>query len=81
MVSQVCDQQQHWNELTYLYIQYDEYDNAATVMMTHSPIAWEHMLFKDVAIKVANVEIYYKAVQFYLDESPQLLNDLLNVRA
>jgi len=77
----VCDQQQHWNELTYLYIQYDEYDNAATVMMTHSPIAWEHMLFKDVAIKVANVEIYYKAVQFYLDESPQLLNDLLNVLA
>lgn len=25
----VCDEQQHWKELTYLYITYDEYDNAA----------------------------------------------------
>jgi clathrin heavy chain len=76
----VCEAQQHWKELTYLYIQYDEYDNAATVMMQHSPAAWEHMLFKDVAVKVANVEIYYRALQFYLDENPQLLNDLLQVR-
>jgi clathrin heavy chain len=75
----VCEAQQHWKELTYLYIQYDEYDNAATVMMQHSPAAWEHMLFKDVAVKVANVEIYYRALQFYLDENPQLLNDLLQV--
>jgi len=77
----VCEAQQHWKELTYLYIQYDEYDNAATVMMQHSPAAWEHMLFKDVAVKVANVEIYYRALQFYLDENPQLLNDLLQVLA
>jgi len=75
----VCEAQQHWKELVALYIQYDEYDNAATVMMTHSPKAWEHMLFKDVAVKVANMEINYKALQFYLDENPSLLNDLLNV--
>ena len=48
-------------------------------MMQHSPAAWEHMLFKDVVVKVANVEIYYRALQFYLDENPQLLNDLLQV--
>ena len=41
-----CEAQQHWKELAFLYIQYDEYDNAATVMMTHSPTAWEHLLFK-----------------------------------
>jgi clathrin heavy chain len=49
-------------------------------MMTHSPNAWEHLLFKDVAVKVSNVDIHYKALQFYLDENPQLLNDLLQVR-
>lgn len=27
----VCETQQHWKELTFLYIQYDEYDNAAQV--------------------------------------------------
>ncbi|PKA50598.1 Clathrin heavy chain 1 [Apostasia shenzhenica] len=77
----VCDEQQHWKELTYLYIQYDEFDNAATTIMNHSPDAWDHMQFKDVAVKVANVELYYKAVHFYLQEHPDLINDLLNVLA
>nr|CAB3490675.1 unnamed protein product [Digitaria exilis] len=61
-----CDEQQHWKELTYLYIQYDEFDNAATTIMNHSPDAWDHMQFKDVCVKVANVELYYKAL--YVEE-------------
>ncbi|KAH0891067.1 hypothetical protein HID58_053496 [Brassica napus] len=76
-----CDEQQHWQELTYLYIQYDEFDNTATTVMNHSPEAWEHMQFKDIVAKVANVELYYKAVHFYLQEHPDLINDLLNVLA
>ncbi|GAU36984.1 hypothetical protein TSUD_150200 [Trifolium subterraneum] len=76
-----CDEQQHWKELTYLYIQYDEFDNAATTIMNHSPEAWDHMQFKDVIAKVANVELYYKAVHFYLQEHPDLINDVLNVLA
>ncbi|KAF9598321.1 hypothetical protein IFM89_026610 [Coptis chinensis] len=74
-----CDEQQHWKELTYLYIQYDEFDNAATTIMNHSPEAWDHMQFKDIAVKVANVELYYKAVHFYLQEHPDLINDILHV--
>ncbi|ONM20139.1 Clathrin heavy chain 2 [Zea mays] len=76
-----CDEQQHWKELTYLYIQYDEFDNAVTTIMNHSPDAWDHMQFKDVCVKVANVELYYKAVHFYLQEHPDLINDMLNVLA
>ena len=49
----VCEEQQHWKELVFLYIAYDEYDNAALVMMAHSPVAWEHVQFKDVAVKVS----------------------------
>jgi clathrin heavy chain len=77
----VCDEQHHWKELAYLYIQYEEYDNAAATIMGHSPDAWEHLQFKDVASKVANVEMYYKAIHFYLQEHPELLNDLLAVLA
>ena len=62
-----CDEQRHWKELTYLYIQCDEFDNAATTIMIHSLDAWDHMQFKDVCVKVANVELYYKAVHFYLE--------------
>nr|GEZ65109.1 clathrin heavy chain 1-like [Tanacetum cinerariifolium] len=76
-----CDEQQHWKELTYLYIQYDEFDKAASTVMNHSPEAWDHMQFKDIAVKVANVELYYKAVHFYLREHPDLINDVLNVLA
>ncbi|XP_062203739.1 clathrin heavy chain 1-like isoform X1 [Phragmites australis] len=76
-----CDEQQHWKELTYLYIQYNEFDNAATTIMNHSPDAWDHMQFKDVCVKVANVELYYKAVHFYFQEHPDLINDMLNVLA
>jgi clathrin heavy chain len=48
-------------------------------MMKHSADAWEHSAFKDVVVKVSNLEIYYKALRFYLDEQPMLLNDLLVV--
>ena len=77
----VCEDHHHWRELVYLYIQYDEYDNAALVQIAHSPIAWEHVLFKDVAVKVSNLEVYYRAVSFYLAEHPELLVDLLKVRS
>eukprot|EP01119_Soliformovum_irregulare_P023468 TRINITY_DN818_c0_g1_i1.p1 TRINITY_DN818_c0_g1~~TRINITY_DN818_c0_g1_i1.p1 ORF type:complete len:1708 (+),score=626.33 TRINITY_DN818_c0_g1_i1:60-5183(+) len=64
-------------ELVFLYIHYDEFDNAAQTMMKHSAAAWEHPLFKDVLPKVSNTDICYKAVQFYLSEHPLLVNDLL----
>lgn len=75
----VCDEQQHWKELTLLYIAYDEYDNAALCMINHSPVAWEHVQFKDVAVKVSSTETHYRGLAFYLDEHPDLLCDLLGV--
>lgn len=48
-------------------------------MVTHSPIAWEHVKFKDVAVKVKSQETLYKGISFYLEEHPDLLNDLLKV--
>jgi clathrin heavy chain len=68
-----------WPELVFLYIKYDEFDNAALAMIERSADAWEHGQFKDVVVRVANVEIYYKAVTFYLQEQPTLLTDLLTV--
>ena len=48
---QVCEEYQHWAELVFLYVQYDEFDNAALIMIAHSPTAWEHSHFKDVLVK------------------------------
>ncbi|CAD6563669.1 MAG: hypothetical protein CYPHOPRED_000018 [Cyphobasidiales sp. Tagirdzhanova-0007] len=68
-----------WSELVFLYVKYDEFDNAALSMMEHSPDAWEHNQFKEVVVKVANIEIYYKALSFYIEQAPLLLNDLLSI--
>ncbi|KZO92891.1 clathrin heavy chain [Calocera viscosa TUFC12733] len=68
-----------WPELVFLYVKYDEYDNAALAMMERSADAWDHNQFKDIIVKAANVEIYYKALTFYLNEQPLLLTDLLTV--
>jgi clathrin heavy chain len=73
-----CEEMAAWKELSFLYVAYDEFDNAAGVMMAH-PDAWEHVSFKDVCVKVANAEIYYKALSFYLEEHPTQLVDLLAV--
>ena len=47
-----------WPELVFLYIKYDEFDNAALAMIERSADAWEHNQFKDVIVRVANVEMY-----------------------
>merc|ERR1712180_313476 len=78
-VLRAAEQAHLWSELVFLYDKYEEYDNAVVTMMKHPTVAWREGLFKEVITKVANIELYYKAVQFYLDCKPLLLNDLLIV--
>lgn len=75
----VCEELELWRELTFLYVAYDEYDNALAVMISHSPAAWEHVQFKDVAVKVKAADVLYRGISFYLEEHPDLLTDLLKV--
>uniref|UniRef100_A0A5S6QG16 Clathrin heavy chain n=1 Tax=Trichuris muris TaxID=70415 RepID=A0A5S6QG16_TRIMR len=80
-VLRAAEQAHLWSELVFLYDKYEEYDNAALAMMQHPSEAWREQHFKEVITKVANIELYYKAMQFYLDYKPLLLNDLLAVLA
>ena len=66
-----------WNELVFLYAHYDEWDNAALTMIEKSAAGFDHGYFKEVIVKVANLEIYFKAINFYVKEHPTLLVDLL----
>ena len=75
----ICERQMLWKELTFLYEKYDEFDNALDTMMAHDAIAWEHVRFKDVAVKCSTVDIFYKAIQHYFDAHPELVVDLLKV--
>lgn len=78
-VLRAAEQAHLWSELVFLYDKYEEYDNAVLTMMKHPTEAWKESQFKDVITKVANIELYYKALQYYLEHKPLLLNDLLMV--
>merc|ERR1719400_2141920 len=80
-VLRAAEQAHLWAELVFLYDKYEEYDNAVLAMMAHPTEAWRESHFKDIITKVANIELYYKAIQFYLDYKPMMLNDLLVVLA
>ena len=75
----VCEQYQQWQAVTYLYVEYDEFDHALSTIMEHGPGAWEHVLFKDICVKVQTMDLYFKAIDFYIEEHPELLEDLLKV--
>ena len=74
-----CEEENLWPELIFLQCHYDEWDNGALAMMEHAADAWEHHSFKDIIVKVANLEIFYRALNFYLQEQPIFLTDLLQV--
>lgn len=76
-----CESSMLWAEMVYLHTQYNEFDNAALVMMQHSTSSWTPNGFTSVITKAGNLEVMYKAIQFYIDEQPELLNDLLSVLA
>lgn len=80
-VLRAAEQAHLWSELVFLYDKYEEYDNAVVAMMAHPTEAWREGHFKDIVTKVANIELYYKAISFYLDFKPLLLNDMLLVLA
>lgn len=80
-VLRAAEQAHLWAELVFLYDKYEEFDNAVLAMMAHPTEAWRESHFKDIVTKVANIELYYRAIQFYLDYKPMMLNDLLLVLA
>lgn len=59
-VLRAAEQAHLWSELVFLYVHYDEFDNAALAMMERAADAWDHNQFKEIVVKVANIEIYYK---------------------
>jgi len=71
-----CQRNLHWTETVFLFTHYDQFDNAINTLITHSAECWKHDLFKETLKKASN-QMLYKAIDFYLEEHPLLLEDLL----
>ncbi len=80
-VCRACEHAYLWDSLAFLYITYEEYDNAANVMMDHSTTAYTPDEFLDTISKVGALRIMYRSIDFYLGEHPEKLDDLLNILA
>ncbi|KAI5956853.1 CHC1 [Candida jiufengensis] len=78
-VLSACETAHLYPELIFLYCHYEEWDNAALTMIEKSETCFDHTSFKEIIVKAPNLEIYYKAIQFYINEQPNLLVDLLSV--
>jgi len=76
-VQKACEEYQMWREAVFLHFHYGQSDSAVNIMIEHSPTAWEHDIFVQNIQKVANSDLYYKSLKFYLAEQPLLLNELL----
>merc|ERR1712087_1101917 len=76
-----CERHNLWEQAVFLYTHYDEFDSAANTMMAHSPTAFAHDQFLMIMQKISNLELYYRAISFYLEEQPMMLNSLLNAIA
>jgi clathrin heavy chain len=74
-----CQQNHLWAEMRFLYCHHEEYDNGIKIMMEHPVEAFDHVIFSDTIGKVSNSELYYKAIQFYIEEQPKYVFDLLSV--
>jgi clathrin heavy chain len=72
-----CERFRRWSEAVFLYMKYDEFDNALVTMIEHSYKAWNHTIFTDVIQKATNQDFFFRAIIFYIEEQPMLLNDLL----
>jgi len=59
-VIRACEAAHLWAELVFLYIHYDEFDNAVLTMIQYPSEAWDHDQMKNIVCKVANAQYYYR---------------------
>lgn len=76
-----CQKFMLWKEAVYLYSHYNEFDQAINIMIEHSPTAFNHETYLQLIVKVSNNDLYYKSINFYLEEQPLLVNELLKTLA
>ena len=74
-----CEAGHHWSDAVFLYRENEDFDNAILTMIKHSPVAWDNDGFLAMILKVRNQELYYQAIDFYLDEQPSMLTRLLTL--
>jgi len=72
-----CAEAHLWSALVFLYLHHDDHDRAVSVMIEHPVETWDHDRMCKALAKVSNPETLYKAIEYYHQEHPLQLPDLL----
>jgi len=73
-----CEKALLWEETVFLYKEDQQPDNAVKTMIEHS-VAFQNEIFFDCVQKARNQEIYYRSINFYLEQHPMKLEKLLKL--
>jgi clathrin heavy chain len=75
----VCRENLLWSECVFLTSQYEQFDQALEIMISPqgSATAWKHETCKELLLKCTNVETIYMCIEFYYQQHPLLLTDVL----
>jgi len=76
-LTNACRDNACWAELVFLHQSYEEHDEAIKVMMERSTDAFNLQVYNDNIVQVSSVDLYYRSIDFFLDEQPELLVQLL----
>lgn len=72
-----CSEAHLWPALAFLHLHHDDHDRAVGVMLEHPVECWEHERACAALTKAGSPETLYKAIEWYRQEQPLLLCDLL----
>eukprot|EP01053_Blabericola_migrator_P007732 Blabericola_migrator_1__7731@NODE_394_length_8993_cov_144_363433_g314_i0_p1_GENE_NODE_394_length_8993_cov_144_363433_g314_i0NODE_394_length_8993_cov_144_363433_g314_i0_p1_ORF_typecomplete_len1756_score408_30Clathrin/PF00637_20/57Clathrin/PF00637_20/2_3e12Clathrin/PF00637_20/6_6e16Clathrin/PF00637_20/5_7e13Clathrin/PF00637_20/1_2e25Clathrin/PF00637_20/5e09Clathrin/PF00637_20/2_9e15Clathrin/PF00637_20/4_9e13Clathrin_H_link/PF13838_6/1_7e16Clathrin_H_link/PF13838_6/7_5e03TPR_7/PF13176_6/0_6TPR_7/PF len=70
-----CEEECLWKAVVQLYMSYKEYEQAANAVMQHSVGDHEH--FFQILQQINNADLYHKAINYYLEFHPSMINSLL----
>jgi clathrin heavy chain len=73
----VCEQHLMWREAVQLHLAYEQWDQAIRMMIEHSPTAFNFDIFAENIVRVANENLLYDSILFFLEEYPERLVNLL----
>lgn len=76
-----CAEAHLWSALVFLYLHHDDHDRAVSVMIEHPVETWDHDRLAKALSKSSNPETLYRAIDWYHQEQPLLLADLLMANA
>eukprot|EP00764_Aduncisulcus_paluster_P010279 gnl/Carplike_NY0171/353_a491_1596.p1 GENE.gnl/Carplike_NY0171/353_a491_1596~~gnl/Carplike_NY0171/353_a491_1596.p1 ORF type:complete len:1732 (+),score=681.12 gnl/Carplike_NY0171/353_a491_1596:3-5198(+) len=76
-IARACQRAHLWAVLVFVKLESGNLDDCLNIMMAQSSSAWDHSHFMNIIAHVSTLDVLLRAIDFYVNQQPQLLNELL----